>query len=120
MKYGFVTIASAIPEMRVANVDFNAEKMLDQIYEADSKGVEIIVFPELSITGYTCQDLFYQQTLIDATEAAVVKMLEKTRSLDIISIVGAPVHVGDLLMNCAIVMQHGRILGIVPKTYLPN
>ena len=120
MKYGFVTIASAIPEMRVANVDFNAEKMLDQIYEADSKGVEIIVFPELSITGYTCQDLFYQQTLIDATEAAVVKMLEKTRSLDIISIVGAPVHVGDLLMNCAIVMQHGRILGIVSKTYLPN
>ncbi|MBQ5971712.1 MAG: NAD(+) synthase [Prevotella sp.] len=120
MKYGFVTIASAIPEMRVANVEFNASKMLEQIREADDKGVEIIVFPELSLTGYTCQDLFYQQTLIDATEAAMVSILEKTRSLDIISIIGAPVHVGDLLMNCALVIQHGRILGIVSKTYLPN
>ena len=90
------------------------------IISAEGTGVEIIVFPELSITGYTCQDLFRQEQLIDAAEMSIMKLLDFSRQLDIISIVGAPVIVGGLLLNCAIVIQCGEVLGIIPKTFLPN
>ena len=86
----------------------------------EGKGVEVIVFPELSITGYSCQDLFRQQVLLDAAEDAVFHLLDFTRQLDIVSIVGLPIVAGDLLLNCAVVIQQGQIVGIVPKTYLPN
>ncbi len=120
MKYGYIKIASAIPSVKVGDVTYNAQQIEEQIAQAEGKGVEVIVFPELSLTGYTCQDLFRQQILLDATEHAVMTLLDFTRQLDIISIVGAPVAVGDLLLNCAVVIQRGQILGIVPKTYLPN
>jgi len=83
-------------------------------------GVEIIVFPELSITGYTCQDLFRQKLLIDAAEMSVMKLMEFYRQLNIIILVGVPVAVGGLLLNCAAVIQCGEVLGIIPKTFLPN
>lgn len=120
MKYGFIKVASAIPSVRVGDVTYNIQKIEEQIVLAEGKGVEVICFPELSVTGYTCQDLFRQQILLEATEQGVMILLDFTRKLDIISIVGAPVIVGDLLLNCAIVIQRGQILGIVPKTYLPN
>lgn len=120
MKYGFIKVASAIPSVRVGDVTYNIQKIEEQIILAEGKGVEVICFPELSVTGYTCQDLFRQQILLEATEQGVMILLDFTRKLDIISIVGAPVVVGDLLLNCAIVIQRGQILGIVPKTYLPN
>lgn len=120
MKYGFIKVASAIPAVRVGDVLFNTQQMETQIALAEGKGVEVIVFPELSITGYTCQDLFRQQILLEGTEQSVIMLLDFTRQLDIIAIVGAPVVAGDLLLNCAVVIQHGQILGIVPKTYLPN
>lgn len=120
MKYGFIKVASAIPSVRVGDVTYNVQKIEEQIILAEGKGVEVICFPELSVTGYTCQDLFRQQILLEATEQGVMILLDFTRKLDIISIVGAPVIVGDLLLNCAIVIQRGQILGIVPKTYLPN
>ena len=120
MKYGYLTVAAAIPSVKVGDVAFNILNIESQIVEADSKGAEVITFPELSITGYTCQDLFRQNTLIDAAEAGVLRLLEFTHQMDIVAIVGAPVMVGPLLLNCAIVLQHGEILGIVPKTYLPN
>lgn len=120
MKYGFMKVASAIPSVRVGDVTFNLQQIEEQIIQAEGKGVEVIVFPELSMTGYTCQDLFRQQILLDASEQGIMMLLDFTRKLDIIAIVGAPVVVGDLLLNCAIVIQQGQILGIVPKTYLPN
>ena len=120
MKYGFIKVASAIPAVKVGDVIFNTQQIENQIAQAEGKGVEIITFPELSITGYSCQDLFRQQMLLDSSEQAVMMLLDFTRKLDIISIVGAPVIAGDLLLNCGIVIQHGQILGIVPKTYLPN
>lgn len=113
-------MASAVPVVRVADCAQNVKEMEALIAQAEGKGVEIIVFPELSITGYTCQDLFRQQLLLDAAENSVMALLDFTRQLDIISIVGAPVVVGDLLLNCGIVIQKGKVLGIVPKTYLPN
>ncbi len=120
MKYGFIKVATAIPEVRIADTKFNLEAIEKQIVMAEGQGVEIIVFPEFCITGYTCQDLFRQQQLLDDAERAMLRLLDFTRQLDIIAIVGAPVSVGSILLNCAVVVQHGKILGIVPKTYLPN
>ena len=82
--------------------------------------MEIIVFPELSLTGYSCQDLFHQQILLDNIETSVIQLLDFTRQLDITVIVGAPICADSVLLNCALVIQHGKLIGIVPKTYLPN
>lgn len=120
MNYGFIKVASAIPSVKVGDCAYNTEQIELAIAQAEGKGVEIIVFPELSITGYTCQDLFRQQLLLDAAEQAVVKLLDFTRQLDIIAIVGLPVMAGNILLNCAAVIQKGDLLAIVPKTYLPN
>ncbi|WP_277069320.1 NAD(+) synthase [Prevotella corporis] len=120
MKYGFIKVAAAIPAVRVADTKFNLESIEEQIAIAEGKGVEIIVFPELSLTSYSCQDLFRQQLLLEDAEHAILMLLAFTRQLDIIAIVGAPVCVGPLTLNCAVVIQQGKILGIVPKTYLPN
>jgi NAD+ synthase (glutamine-hydrolysing) len=120
MNNGFVTVAAAVPSVRVADCAYNLTQIEDIIAQAEGRGVEIIVFPELAITGYTCQDLFMQDHLLQQAESAVIRLLDFTRHLDIICIVGAPVPVGNLLLNCAIVIQQGDILGIVPKTYLPN
>ena len=120
MNYGFVKVASAIPSLKVADCTYNIQQIESLIIQAEGKGVEIIVFPELCISGYTCQDLFGQQLLLEKCEESLFKLLDFTRSLQIISIVGMPVMVDSLLMNCAIVVQGGKILGVVPKTYLPN
>lgn len=120
MQNGFITVASAIPNVKVANCQYNLQQIETMIATAEGKGVEIIVFPELSITGYSCQDLFRQRILLEEAEMSILKLLDFTRNLDIISIVGAPVIAGDLLLNCAIIIQKGDILGIVPKTFLPN
>lgn len=120
MEYGFIKVATAIPSVKVGDVKFNTRLIESQIALAEGQGVEIIVFPELCITGYTCQDLFLQQMLLESAETAMMMLLDFTRQLDIISIVGLPVVVGDLLLNCAAIIQHGKILGLVPKTYLPN
>ena len=120
MKYGFVKVASAIPPVRVGDVVYNIQQIENLIVQAEGQGVEIIVFPELSVTGYSCQDLFRQQLLLEMAEQEMMTLLDFTRKLDIIAIVGLPVAVGDLLLNCATVVQKGKILGMVPKTYLPN
>ena len=120
MKYGLIKVAAAIPGVRVADVDYNRQQIESLIAQAEGKGAEIIVFPELSLTGYTCQDLFRQQLLLDKTEEALLILLDFTRKLDVIAVIGLPVRIGSLLYNCAAVIQHGCLLGIVPKTYLPN
>ncbi len=120
MKYGFIRVAAAIPTTKVADCKFNAQQIETQIAIAEGKGVQIIVFPELSITGYTCADLFGQNLLLEEVEMALMQMMNNTRQMDIISIVGMPIMMKATLLNCAVVFQKGKILGIVPKTYLPN
>ena len=106
--------------MKVADVEYNIQQIEGLIAQAEEHGVEIIVFPELCITGYSCQDLFKEQLLLDHAEEGVVKLLDFTRKLNTIVIVGLPVVVNGLLYNCAAVLQSGTLLGIVPKVYLPN
>ena len=120
MKYGFIKVAAAVPAVKVADVVYNVQEIEKLISLADSEHVEIVCFPELCITGYTCQDLFKEQLLLTKAEEGLLMLLDFTRTLDIISVVGLPVQVGGLLLNCAAVIQHGSILGVVPKTYLPN
>lgn len=120
MKFGFVKVAAAVPSVKVADCKFNAQQTENLIAVADGKGVQILVFPELNLTGYSCADLFGQQLLLEQAEFALMQVMNNTRQLDIISIVGMPVMVNATLLNCAVAFQKGKILGIVPKTYLPN
>lgn len=120
MNYGFIKVASAIPSVKVGDVKYNTAQIENLIAQAEGQGVEVIVFPELSVTGYSCQDLFRQDILLDSAETAVMVLLDFSRKLNIITIVGVPIVAGDILLNCAVVIQQGEILGIVPKTYLPN
>lgn len=120
MKYGFVRVGAGIPEIRVADPQYNVEEIEKLILKAQGQGVEILVTPELSLTGYTCQDLFFQQTLLDEAEVALMKLMDFTRSMDMIIVVGMPVKCNIGLANCAVVLQKGKIQGIVAKTYLPN
>ncbi len=120
MKHGFVTVAAAIPAVKVADTTYNVAEMEKLIAQADGEGAEIICFPELSITGYTCQDLFKEQLLLAKAEEGLLTLLDFTRQTDIICVVGLPVLAGDLLLNCAAVIQRGALLGLVAKTYLPN
>lgn len=120
MKHGFVRVAAAIPSVRVADVKYNLEQIKAQIVEAENKGVEILVFPELCLTGYTCQDLFAQRLLIDEAEQAVIDLRQFTENKRLAVIVGVPVDTGKLLLNCAVVICNGWLDTLVSKTYLPN
>ena len=120
MKYGLVKVAAAVPAVKVADVEYNVLQIESLIAQAEGQGVEVMVFPELCLTGYTCQDLFKEQLLIDKAEEGLFMLLDFTRKLDVIVIVGLPVQIGSLLYNCAVVIQSGTLLGVVPKTYLPN
>ena len=120
MNYGFVKVAAAVPRVKIADCNFNAKQLESLIAVADGKGVQIITFPEMCITAYTCGDLFGQQLLLEEAEMALMQILNNTRQLDIISIVGMPVIVNSTVINAAVVIQKGKVLGVVPKTYLPN
>lgn len=120
MKHGFIRVGAGIPEVRVADAQFNVEEIEKLILKAQAQGVELLLTPELGITGYTCQDLFMQQTLLDEAEIALMKLMDFTRSMDMIIVVGMPVSFSGGLLNCAVVLQKGKILGIVAKSYLPN
>ena len=125
MNYGFVKIASAIPSVRVANCQFNIEQIESMVVQAEGRGVEIICFPELSITSYTCQDLFQQQLLIDEAEMALIHLMNFSRSLDIISIVGLlQLDVDSVMRIPARLYPHLRAASsrgsktVVPHTHL--
>ncbi len=120
MDYGYVKVAAAIPGVKVADCMYNAAEIEKLIVEANDKGVEIITFPELALTAYTCGDLFAQQLLLDEAERGLLQIMQNTRQMDIISIIGLPVSVHGMLLNAAAVIQHGKVLGVVPKYYLPN
>ena len=120
MNYGFVKVAAAVPHIQVADCFYNIEKIEGLMRQASEKGVQIIAFPELSVTAYTCLDLFAQQTLLDGAETALLQLVSNTADLNILTIVGVPLRAGNLLINAAVVFQKGVIRGVVPKTYLPN
>lgn len=117
---GFVKVATAIPNVKVANCNYNIEHILALVKKANSQNVKIMEFPELSITGYTCGDLFYQQLLIEQSESALIRLLKETADVDMAIIVGLPVSYNCRLFNVAAVCYKGKLLGVVPKSYLPN
>ena len=120
MKHGFVKVAAAVPAVKVADVMYNVQEIERLIAMADAEHVEVMVFPELSITGYSCQDLYRERLLLDKAEEGLLRLIDFTRKLDVIAVVGMPIEAGSLLLNCAVVIQQGCILAVVPKTYLPN
>ena len=120
MNYGFVKVAAAVPYVQVADCFYNIERIEGLMRKASAEGVQMIAFPELSITAYTCQDLFTQQTLLDNAEKALLKLIDNTKDLPLLTIVGVPLRTENRLINAAAVFQQGTLLGIVPKSYIPN
>lgn len=118
--YGYVRVAASVPELKVASVEFNTKEVIKEIKALNKEGVQIVTFPELCLTGYTCADLFSQDILITKSKEAIKNVMEETKTLDIISIIGSPIVCDNQLFNCAVVINKGEILGIVPKTYIPN
>ena len=120
MRHGFIKVAAATPDIRVADVDYNKGQIIKQMDEAAEAGAKIIVFPELCITGYTCSDLFLQDILLNSAKKALVKIAEHTKNLDALVFVGVPIAVGGELYNAAAALNHGNILGFTTKSFLPN
>ena len=120
MRDGFVKVAAGTPSIRVADCRYNAESCFTLMREADRQGVRVLVLPELCLTGYTCGDLFLQETLLRGAEEALSTVLEATKHLDMVTALGLPVRFENKLYNCAAVIHKGVILGLVPKTHLPN
>ncbi|WP_295936915.1 NAD(+) synthase [uncultured Alistipes sp.] len=118
--FGFLKVAAAVPHVRVGDCDFNAERIVAMAEQAAQRGVEIVAFPELALTGYTCADLLLQPTLLDAADNGLSLLAKTTRKLPLVVIAGAPLRHGSTLYNCAVVIAQGRVLGVVPKTYIPN
>lgn len=116
----YLRVAACVPNLEVANTTFNTEQIILQMIEANKQNANLAVFPELSITGYTCADLFHQQLLLDEAIHALDKILSASKELDIVTLVGMPLKIEFQLFNCAVVIHKGLILGVVPKTYLPT
>lgn len=120
MQHGFIKVCAATPEIRVADVKYNSSLIISAIKESAANGSRLTVFPELCLCGYTCGDLFNQSVLLNACETAIDEITKSTKGLKTLVFVGAPFSNGGKLYNCAFVINNGLILGIVPKTYLPN
>ena len=120
MKDGFISVACGTPKLRLADCAYNAEQTFTMMRSAEKAGVKVLVLPELGLTGYTCGDLFYQDALLREAEEALKTVLEATRNLEVVTAVGLPLRVREKLYNCAAIIQKGQILGVVPKTHLPN
>ncbi|MCI1640587.1 MAG: NAD(+) synthase [Bacteroidales bacterium] len=118
--FGFIRVAAAVPRVKVADVNANMLEICGMIEEAENKEISLLVFPELSVTGYTCGDLFGQNILIESAEKAVTYIKKQTRGRHSTVIIGAPVRFNDRLYNCAIVLRNGAVKGIIPKIYLPS
>jgi len=120
VRQGFVKAAAVTPKIKVADTKYNAELILDMMKESTRQGAKIVVFPELCLTGYTCQDLFLQERLLQGAKDALMKLVKESASLDAIFFVGLPFEILGKLYNVAAVFSHGEVLGLVPKSYLPN
>ena len=120
MQDGFVKVSAGTPDIRVADCEYNCGQLTGLIDKAYRQGVRILVLPELCITGYTCQDLFFQKTLIDGAMKALKTVVQHTKGMDMLTAVGCPLIFRGELYNCAVVIMNGKILGVVPKKFLPN
>ena len=120
MKDGFICVAAGTPKVRVADCRYNAEQIFTMMREAEKQGVKILALPELCLTGYTCGDLFLQDTLLNGAVEGLRTILEATRHLEVLTALGMPLRARGKLYNCAVVIQKGDILAVVPKTYVPN
>ena len=120
MQYGFVKVCAATPEIKVADVEYNTKNIINAIKTSAAAGSEVTVFPELCVCGYTCGDLFNQKVLLDGVEKALAQICKATEGIDTLVFVGAPISSGGKLYNCAVAICGGQILGIVPKTFIPN
>ena len=116
--YGFVKVAAAVPQVAVADCARNAERIVALAQQAARRGVELVAFPELAVTGYTCADLFGQQTLVDKAEQSCADIVRMSAGMDCVLVFGTPMRWRGRLYNCAVVSRGGKIIGIVPKTYL--
>src|SRR5882672_4470933 len=119
-RHGFVRLAVATPLVRVGDPAHNGDAMEKLMREAAREKALLAVFPELGLPAYSCEDLFHQRALIEASEAALERLLARTRNLPLAALVGLPVALDGLLYNCAALICRGRLVGVVPKTYLPN
>ena len=117
---GFIRVGAIVNKLALANPLKNAEVIIKEIKKAETLGVSIVTTPELSFTGYTCGDLFLQEQLLDDSIKALEQVLNETKDIDIISILGMPLRHDNQLFNCAVVITKGKILGVIPKTYIPN
>ncbi len=120
MRDGFIKVAAGTPKIRVADCDYNAGQIIALMKEAAAQGVKALALPELCVTGYTCGDLFLQSTLLDGAERALGRILDETRELNMLTALGMPIRAENKLYNCAVVIQRGDILGLIPKTHIPN
>ena len=118
--FDYIRVASAVPKLSVGNVEYNTNEIIKKLDESVKNNTDVIVFPELCLTGYTCADLFFQKTLLNATNNAIKTLLEKSKTVSGIIIIGAPLDIQGQLYNCAVVINNGEVLGVVPKTFIPN
>lgn len=116
--YGYIRVASAIPTIKIADCHHNADKIIELILKATKEEVEVVCFPELVLTGYTCNDLFFQSLLLDSVEKELFRIMKETKNSKIVSIIGTPLRINNKLYNVAVVCQEGKIIGIVPKSNL--
>ena len=117
---GFLRVAAAVPMVKVADINSNIDSIYNLLLCLDKEGVELAVFPEMSLTAYTCGDLFHNETLLDACEDGLYRLLESSKELNLTFAVGLPVRNGNTLYNCAAICCRGQLLALVPKTYIPN
>lgn len=118
--FDYIRVASAVPKLSVGNVEYNTNEIIKKLDESVKNNTDVIVFPELCLTGYTCADLFFQKPLLNATNNAIKTLLEKSKTVSGIIIIGAPLDIQGQLYNCAVVINNGEVLGVVPKTFIPN
>jgi NAD+ synthase (glutamine-hydrolysing) len=118
--HDFIRVAVAIPPVRVADPEFNTKQTVELMQRAAHRRAVLVLFPELGLSAYTCEDLFHQRAILDACREGVLRIIEASREVPLVAVIGCPIAFDHLLYNCAVVVKGGRILGVVPKTYLPN
>lgn len=117
---GLVRVGTAVPDLKVANTEYNADRIIALLKDGEEKGAGFLLFPELAITGYSCGDLFYQEHLYQSQLEALDKICRTTSAMKVTAILGCYLRIENNLYNCAAVIQKGRIKGLVPKMFLPN
>ncbi len=117
---GFIRTGAVVPKIKVADLEFNKKQIIENINKAEEKNIDILVFPELSLTGYTCGDLFFQSIIMKKTEETIIEISKNTMDKKMLVFIGAPLYKDGSLYNCGVVLNDGEILGVVPKSFIPN